>query len=55
MDEISANEGVFYKQKDETRRKKYEAEVEKYSSLFPSEKNLKLLEMAKEALKWQNL
>ena len=55
MDEISAYEGVFYKQKDETRRKKFDYEVEKYSSLYPSEKNLKLLEMAKEALRWQNL
>jgi tRNA (adenine22-N1)-methyltransferase len=55
IDEISANEGVFYKQKDEMRRKKYEFEVEKYSSLFPSSKNIRLLEMAKEALRWQNL
>ena len=54
IDEISAYEGVFYKEKDAMRKKKFEWEVEKYSTLFPSPTNQKLLKMAKEALLWQN-
>ncbi len=54
IDEIMAIEGFFYKDKDDTRKRKIEAEIVKYSSLYPSEKNKKLLEIAKEAYKWQN-
>jgi tRNA (adenine22-N1)-methyltransferase len=53
LDEVGAYEGVFYKQKDEARKRRYEEEIAKYSSLYPSEKNKKKLEIAKEAYKWQ--
>ncbi len=54
LDEIAEIEGYFYKQKDGVRKLKLEAEIEKYSALYPSERNKKMLEIAKEAYKWQN-
>ncbi|MBO5224083.1 MAG: SAM-dependent methyltransferase [Clostridia bacterium] len=54
IDEIIAHEGFFYKQKDELRKKRLQTEIAKYSALYPSEKNKKLLEIAKEAYKWQS-
>ncbi len=54
LDEIAKIEGYFYKQKDGLRKMKIEAEIEKYSALYPSKKNKELLEIAKEAYKWQS-
>lgn len=54
LDEVGAYEGVFYKVKDQERKRKYEHDVKKYSALFQSNKNRKLLDIAKEAYKWQS-
>ena len=54
LDEIAKVEGYFYKQKDGLRKRKIEWEIEKYSALYPSKKNKELLDIAKEAYKWQS-
>ena len=54
LDEVAKHEGYFYKQKDGMRKLKFEADIKKYSSLYPSDFNKKMLEIAKEAYKWQN-
>ncbi len=53
-DEIGLQEGVFYRDKSEERRERLLQKIEWFSRFPATEKNQKILALAKEALSWQS-
>ena len=55
LTDVQASEGVFYTQRDETRKRRALLKLKKYSGFAPTAENLREKAYAEETLKWQSL